>query len=132
MPCAGWYTCVDSRRLSTVELKSKAFLAVDSGTCVRDGPLQRSCPNQGPCASVLVSAAFGSMSLISQHRCNASVWQCVCMTLRLAFAAAKVAAALPGRTKRAQQSDLFSGLAPGGGLPNRRSNSMDCAESIQL
>eukprot|EP00976_Prorocentrum_cordatum_P074757 1181637-Prorocentrum_minimum.AAC.1 len=26
-----WYTRVDSRRLSTVELKSKAFLAVDSG-----------------------------------------------------------------------------------------------------
>ena len=31
MPCAEWYTSVDSRRLSTVELKSKAFLAVDSG-----------------------------------------------------------------------------------------------------
>eukprot|EP00976_Prorocentrum_cordatum_P097875 1191168-Prorocentrum_minimum.AAC.5 len=29
--CAEWYTSVDSRRLSTVELKSKAFLAVDSG-----------------------------------------------------------------------------------------------------
>eukprot|EP00976_Prorocentrum_cordatum_P063372 1177069-Prorocentrum_minimum.AAC.1 len=31
MPCAEWYTSVDGRRLSTVELKSKAFLAVDSG-----------------------------------------------------------------------------------------------------
>eukprot|EP00959_Pyramimonas_sp_CCMP1952_P350642 7346332-Pyramimonas_sp.AAC.1 len=31
MPCAGWYTSVDSRRPSTVELKPKAFLAVDSG-----------------------------------------------------------------------------------------------------
>eukprot|EP00959_Pyramimonas_sp_CCMP1952_P398350 8346569-Pyramimonas_sp.AAC.2 len=31
MPCAEWYTSVDSQRLSTVELKSKAFLAVDSG-----------------------------------------------------------------------------------------------------
>eukprot|EP00976_Prorocentrum_cordatum_P088266 1187240-Prorocentrum_minimum.AAC.7 len=31
MPCAEWYNSVDSRRLSTVELKSKAFLAVDSG-----------------------------------------------------------------------------------------------------
>ena len=30
-PCVQWYTSVDSRRLSTVELKSKAFLAVDSG-----------------------------------------------------------------------------------------------------
>eukprot|EP00976_Prorocentrum_cordatum_P062038 1176559-Prorocentrum_minimum.AAC.2 len=29
--CAEWNTSVDSRRLSTVELKSKAFLAVDSG-----------------------------------------------------------------------------------------------------
>eukprot|EP00976_Prorocentrum_cordatum_P102394 1193029-Prorocentrum_minimum.AAC.1 len=29
-PSAEWYTSVDSRRLSTVELKSKAFLAVDS------------------------------------------------------------------------------------------------------
>eukprot|EP00976_Prorocentrum_cordatum_P032429 659409-Prorocentrum_minimum.AAC.1 len=29
MPCAEWYTSVDCR-LSTVELKSKAFLAVDS------------------------------------------------------------------------------------------------------
>eukprot|EP00976_Prorocentrum_cordatum_P082337 1184772-Prorocentrum_minimum.AAC.3 len=29
-PCAEWYTSVDSRRLSTVELKSIAFLAVDS------------------------------------------------------------------------------------------------------
>eukprot|EP00959_Pyramimonas_sp_CCMP1952_P439979 9211420-Pyramimonas_sp.AAC.1 len=27
MPCAEWYTSVDSRRLSTVKLKSKAFLA---------------------------------------------------------------------------------------------------------
>eukprot|EP00976_Prorocentrum_cordatum_P092644 1189036-Prorocentrum_minimum.AAC.1 len=33
MPCAEWYASVDSRRLSTVELKSKAFLAVDSGAC---------------------------------------------------------------------------------------------------
>eukprot|EP00976_Prorocentrum_cordatum_P117503 1196317-Prorocentrum_minimum.AAC.1 len=33
MPCVEWYTSVDSRRLSTVELKSKAFLAVDSGAC---------------------------------------------------------------------------------------------------
>eukprot|EP00959_Pyramimonas_sp_CCMP1952_P424383 8888752-Pyramimonas_sp.AAC.2 len=33
MPCAEWYTSVDSRRLPTVELKSKAFLAVDSGAC---------------------------------------------------------------------------------------------------
>ena len=33
MRCAEWYTSVDSRRLSTVELKSKAFLAVDSGAC---------------------------------------------------------------------------------------------------
>eukprot|EP00976_Prorocentrum_cordatum_P078212 1183010-Prorocentrum_minimum.AAC.1 len=32
MPCAEWYTSVvDSRQLSTVELKSKAFLAVGSG-----------------------------------------------------------------------------------------------------
>eukprot|EP00976_Prorocentrum_cordatum_P067312 1178691-Prorocentrum_minimum.AAC.1 len=31
MSCAEWYTSVDSQRLSTVELKSKAFLAVDSG-----------------------------------------------------------------------------------------------------
>eukprot|EP00959_Pyramimonas_sp_CCMP1952_P306880 6422767-Pyramimonas_sp.AAC.1 len=31
MPCAEWYTSVDCRRLSTVKLKSKAFLAVDSG-----------------------------------------------------------------------------------------------------
>eukprot|EP00976_Prorocentrum_cordatum_P011749 236840-Prorocentrum_minimum.AAC.1 len=30
MPCAEWYTSVDSRQVSTVELKSKAFLAVDS------------------------------------------------------------------------------------------------------
>eukprot|EP00976_Prorocentrum_cordatum_P096045 1190404-Prorocentrum_minimum.AAC.1 len=29
--CFEWYTSVDSRRLSTVEFKSKAFLAVDSG-----------------------------------------------------------------------------------------------------
>eukprot|EP00976_Prorocentrum_cordatum_P019338 392175-Prorocentrum_minimum.AAC.8 len=30
MMCVGWYTSVDSRRQSTVELKSKAlFLAVD-------------------------------------------------------------------------------------------------------
>eukprot|EP00976_Prorocentrum_cordatum_P092037 1188765-Prorocentrum_minimum.AAC.4 len=34
MPCAEWYTSVDSRRLLTVELKSKAFLAVDSGACL--------------------------------------------------------------------------------------------------
>eukprot|EP00976_Prorocentrum_cordatum_P063776 1177219-Prorocentrum_minimum.AAC.5 len=33
MPCTEWYTSVDSRRLSTVELKLKAFLAVDSGAC---------------------------------------------------------------------------------------------------
>eukprot|EP00976_Prorocentrum_cordatum_P092446 1188947-Prorocentrum_minimum.AAC.2 len=33
MPCAEWHTSVNSRRLSTVELKSKAFLAVDSGAC---------------------------------------------------------------------------------------------------
>eukprot|EP00976_Prorocentrum_cordatum_P114607 1195871-Prorocentrum_minimum.AAC.13 len=33
MSCAEWYTSVDSR-LSTVELKSKAFLAVDSGACI--------------------------------------------------------------------------------------------------
>eukprot|EP00959_Pyramimonas_sp_CCMP1952_P221150 4623215-Pyramimonas_sp.AAC.1 len=26
MPCAEWYTSVDNRRLSTAELKSKAFL----------------------------------------------------------------------------------------------------------
>eukprot|EP00976_Prorocentrum_cordatum_P075791 1182040-Prorocentrum_minimum.AAC.2 len=31
MPCAEWFTSVDSRRLSTVELKSKAFLAAESG-----------------------------------------------------------------------------------------------------
>eukprot|EP00959_Pyramimonas_sp_CCMP1952_P336439 7044832-Pyramimonas_sp.AAC.1 len=31
MLCAEWYTSVDRRRLSTVELKSKAFSAVDSG-----------------------------------------------------------------------------------------------------
>eukprot|EP00976_Prorocentrum_cordatum_P086497 1186530-Prorocentrum_minimum.AAC.2 len=31
MPCAECFTSVDSRQLSTVELKSKAFLAVDSG-----------------------------------------------------------------------------------------------------
>eukprot|EP00959_Pyramimonas_sp_CCMP1952_P119389 2496011-Pyramimonas_sp.AAC.1 len=31
MPCAEWYTRVDSRRLSTVESKSKAVFAVDSG-----------------------------------------------------------------------------------------------------
>eukprot|EP00959_Pyramimonas_sp_CCMP1952_P051758 1082011-Pyramimonas_sp.AAC.1 len=31
--CAEWYTCVDSRRLSTVESTSKAFWAVDSGAC---------------------------------------------------------------------------------------------------
>eukprot|EP00976_Prorocentrum_cordatum_P085011 1185891-Prorocentrum_minimum.AAC.2 len=31
MPCAKWYTSVDSRRLSTVELTLMAFLAVDSG-----------------------------------------------------------------------------------------------------
>eukprot|EP00976_Prorocentrum_cordatum_P108301 1194815-Prorocentrum_minimum.AAC.4 len=31
MLCAEWFTSVDSRRLSTVELKSKVFLAVDSG-----------------------------------------------------------------------------------------------------
>eukprot|EP00959_Pyramimonas_sp_CCMP1952_P256060 5348242-Pyramimonas_sp.AAC.2 len=36
--CAEWYTSVDSRRLSTVdELKSKAFLAVDSGAWSRGG-----------------------------------------------------------------------------------------------
>eukprot|EP00976_Prorocentrum_cordatum_P007655 152773-Prorocentrum_minimum.AAC.3 len=35
MPRAEWYTSVDSRRLSTVELKSNAFLAVDSGACRR-------------------------------------------------------------------------------------------------
>eukprot|EP00959_Pyramimonas_sp_CCMP1952_P053267 1114167-Pyramimonas_sp.AAC.1 len=34
MPCAEWYTSVDSQRLSTAELKSKAFWAVDSGACV--------------------------------------------------------------------------------------------------
>eukprot|EP00976_Prorocentrum_cordatum_P054704 1103796-Prorocentrum_minimum.AAC.1 len=33
MLCAEWYTSVESRRLSTVELKSKAFWAVDAGTC---------------------------------------------------------------------------------------------------
>eukprot|EP00976_Prorocentrum_cordatum_P010881 218764-Prorocentrum_minimum.AAC.1 len=39
MPCAEWYTSVDSRRLSTVELKSKAFLAVDSrASCCGGGP----------------------------------------------------------------------------------------------
>eukprot|EP00959_Pyramimonas_sp_CCMP1952_P037848 792283-Pyramimonas_sp.AAC.1 len=32
--CAEWLTSVDSRRLSTVELKSKAFLTVDSGAWV--------------------------------------------------------------------------------------------------
>eukprot|EP00976_Prorocentrum_cordatum_P115401 1196003-Prorocentrum_minimum.AAC.5 len=31
MSCAEWFSSVDNRRLSTVELKSKAFLAVDSG-----------------------------------------------------------------------------------------------------
>eukprot|EP00959_Pyramimonas_sp_CCMP1952_P232850 4866411-Pyramimonas_sp.AAC.1 len=31
MPCAEWFTSVDGRRLPTVELKSKAFLAVASG-----------------------------------------------------------------------------------------------------
>eukprot|EP00976_Prorocentrum_cordatum_P061935 1176517-Prorocentrum_minimum.AAC.2 len=31
MMCGEWFTSVDSRRLSTVEMKSKAFLAVDSG-----------------------------------------------------------------------------------------------------
>eukprot|EP00976_Prorocentrum_cordatum_P067757 1178879-Prorocentrum_minimum.AAC.3 len=36
MPCAEWYTSVvDSRRLSTVELKSKAFLAVSGLVCVK-------------------------------------------------------------------------------------------------
>eukprot|EP00976_Prorocentrum_cordatum_P095512 1190201-Prorocentrum_minimum.AAC.1 len=30
-PCAEWFTSVDSRQSPTVELKSKAFLAVDSG-----------------------------------------------------------------------------------------------------
>eukprot|EP00959_Pyramimonas_sp_CCMP1952_P406092 8510701-Pyramimonas_sp.AAC.1 len=33
MPCAEGYTSVDSCRLSTVELKSMDFLAVDSGAC---------------------------------------------------------------------------------------------------
>eukprot|EP00959_Pyramimonas_sp_CCMP1952_P426860 8940235-Pyramimonas_sp.AAC.1 len=33
VPCADWHTSVDSRRLSTVELQSKAFLAVGSGAC---------------------------------------------------------------------------------------------------
>eukprot|EP00976_Prorocentrum_cordatum_P063692 1177185-Prorocentrum_minimum.AAC.5 len=40
MPSAEWYTSVDSRRLSTVELKSKVFLAVDSGAC-SEPPLQK-------------------------------------------------------------------------------------------
>eukprot|EP00959_Pyramimonas_sp_CCMP1952_P156582 3274589-Pyramimonas_sp.AAC.1 len=31
MPCTEWHTSVDSQRLSTVDLKLKAFLAVDSG-----------------------------------------------------------------------------------------------------
>eukprot|EP00959_Pyramimonas_sp_CCMP1952_P431663 9040167-Pyramimonas_sp.AAC.1 len=31
--CAEWFTSVDGRRLSNVEVKSKAFLAVDSGAC---------------------------------------------------------------------------------------------------
>eukprot|EP00976_Prorocentrum_cordatum_P000449 9150-Prorocentrum_minimum.AAC.1 len=38
MPCAEWYTSVDSRQPSTVELKSKASLAVDSGACPVDSP----------------------------------------------------------------------------------------------
>eukprot|EP00959_Pyramimonas_sp_CCMP1952_P354049 7417734-Pyramimonas_sp.AAC.1 len=42
MPCAEWYTSVDSRRLSTVELMSKAFLAVDSEACVK--AVGSSCP----------------------------------------------------------------------------------------
>eukprot|EP00959_Pyramimonas_sp_CCMP1952_P018990 401402-Pyramimonas_sp.AAC.1 len=37
MACPEWYTSVDSRRLSTAELKSKAFSAVDSGACRRRG-----------------------------------------------------------------------------------------------
>eukprot|EP00976_Prorocentrum_cordatum_P083500 1185274-Prorocentrum_minimum.AAC.5 len=44
MSCAEWFTSVDSRRLSTVELKWKAFLAVDSGacrTCLSDGACER-------------------------------------------------------------------------------------------
>eukprot|EP00959_Pyramimonas_sp_CCMP1952_P401062 8404061-Pyramimonas_sp.AAC.1 len=41
MPCAEWCTGVDSQRLSTVELKSKTFLAVDSGACPLDHQLLR-------------------------------------------------------------------------------------------
>eukprot|EP00976_Prorocentrum_cordatum_P082070 1184674-Prorocentrum_minimum.AAC.4 len=41
MPCAEWYTSVESRRQSTVELKSKAFLVVDSGACARGSSARR-------------------------------------------------------------------------------------------
>eukprot|EP00976_Prorocentrum_cordatum_P075555 1181942-Prorocentrum_minimum.AAC.2 len=41
IPCAELYNSVDSRRLSTVELKSKAFLADDSGACARSKPRSR-------------------------------------------------------------------------------------------
>eukprot|EP00959_Pyramimonas_sp_CCMP1952_P332760 6968299-Pyramimonas_sp.AAC.2 len=34
MLCAEWCTGVDGRRMSTVESKSKAFAAVDSGACL--------------------------------------------------------------------------------------------------
>eukprot|EP00976_Prorocentrum_cordatum_P050329 1015824-Prorocentrum_minimum.AAC.1 len=51
MPCAEWCTSVDSRRLSTVELMSKAFLAVDSGvagTPVRISPFRALNPRVSP------------------------------------------------------------------------------------
>eukprot|EP00976_Prorocentrum_cordatum_P062165 1176607-Prorocentrum_minimum.AAC.1 len=43
MLCAEWFTSVDSRRLSTVELKSKAFLAVDSGAWRASACCRTSC-----------------------------------------------------------------------------------------
>eukprot|EP00959_Pyramimonas_sp_CCMP1952_P191078 3995783-Pyramimonas_sp.AAC.1 len=45
MPCAEWYTSVDSGRLSTVELKSKAFLDVDSGAWTLLTPRQPTLPH---------------------------------------------------------------------------------------
>eukprot|EP00976_Prorocentrum_cordatum_P098254 1191325-Prorocentrum_minimum.AAC.1 len=53
MPCAEWYTSVDSRQ-STVELKSKAFLAVDPGACYYEartyGVGSCGCPTRTPAA----------------------------------------------------------------------------------
>eukprot|EP00976_Prorocentrum_cordatum_P092639 1189034-Prorocentrum_minimum.AAC.6 len=60
MPCAEWFTSVDSRRLPTVELKSMAFLAVDSGA--RQNPVLS---NNG---TVYVRAHAREYSMLAANR----------------------------------------------------------------